>query len=270
MPYKFFDYKKFITYHGEDYWGTAHLVFMAVAMLAIIILPILLRKTKEEKITLFLKILSCAIVGLEIIKITWETVWDIKTGGSFNWDGLLPLYTCSMFLFVLPIAAWGKGKIKRCATAWLSTIGVFAGMTNFFLPPILHTYPFWTMATFASLNFHFWMVFVGIFLGVTGYYKAEWSDILYSWLPLAAFSVIVIPANYILQGLGFYPDYMLYMHGNGAPLLPQISTFFIDNKIQLIYTFIIMFGYMLIGAIFVSLHIGIRALAKCLKTKFAK
>ena len=260
MNYSFFDYKKFIDYHGEDYWGTAHLVFMVLATLAIIVLPILLLKTKEKNVDRFLKILSVVIVTLEIVKITWESVWDIKTGGSFNWDGLLPLYTCSMFLFALPVAAWAKGKVKRAAVAWLSTIGIFAGLTNFFLPPILNTYPFWTMASFMSLNFHFWMVFTGVFLGVTGYYKAKWSDVVTAWLPLAAFSVIVIPANYILQHLGYYPDYMLYMHGNGAPVLPQMSTFFINNGMQFVYTLIILFGYMLIAGLFVAIHIGIRAL----------
>ena len=174
MNYNFFDYKRFIeNYHGEDYWGTEHLIFMIVATLAIIIIPVLLRKAKQKNIDLFLKILSVAIVTLEIVKITWETTWDIKTVGSFNWDGLLPLYTCSIFLFTLPIAAFAKGKIKRMATAWLCTIGIFAGLTNFFLPPILHTYPFWTFASFLSLNFHFWMVFTGVFLRVKGYYKAN-------------------------------------------------------------------------------------------------
>ena len=261
MNYSFFDYKKFIEgYHGQDYWGTAHLIFMILATIAIIVLPILLRKTKEKHIDMFLKILSVSIVVLEIIKITWETAWDLNTGGSFNWDGLLPLYTCSMFLFMLPIAAFAKGKIKRMALAWLSTIGIFAGLTNFYLPPILNTYPFWTFASFLSLNFHFWMVFTGIFLSVTGYYKAKWSDTVTAWIPLALFSVIVIPANYILQDLGYYPDYMLYMHGNGAPILPDISTFFINNGMQFVFTLIMLFGYMLISGLFVAIHIGIRTL----------
>ncbi len=263
MKYNFFDYKHFIEgYHGQDFWGTAHTVFMVLACLAIILVPIFLRKTKEKNVDLFLKVLSIVIPVLELVKITWETVWDLKVVGSFNWGGLLPLYTCSMFIFVLPFAAWAKGKVKRAAVAWLSTIGIFAGLTNFFLPPILNTYPFWTLATFTSLNFHFWMVFTGVFLGVTGYYKAKWSDIITAWLPLAIFSVIVIPANYILQAQGHYPDYMLYMHGNGAPVLPQISQFFIDNGLQFIYTLIMVFGYMLIGAIFVAIYQGCYALGR--------
>lgn len=263
MKYNFFDYKHFIEgYHGQDFWGTAHTVFMVIACLAIILVPVFLRKTKEKNVDLFLKILSIAIPVLEVIKITWETVWDLKVVGSFNWGGLLPLYTCSMFIFVLPFAAWAKGNVKRAAVAWLSTIGIFAGLTNFFLPPILNTYPFWTLATFTSLNFHFWMVFTGVFLGVTGYYKAKWSDIITAWLPLALFSVIVIPANYILQEQGHYPDYMLYMHGNGAPVLPQISQFFIDKGLQFIYTLIMVFGYMLIGAIFVAIYQGCYALGR--------
>ena len=267
MHYNFFDYKHFIDYHGEDVFGTAHIVFILLASLAIIVLPVLLRKTKEKNIDLLLKILSFVFPVLEAVKITWESVWDIKIVHSFNWDGLLPLYTCSMFIFLLPFAAWGKGKLKRASIAWLSTIGIFSGLTNFFVPPILNTYPFWTMATFFSLHHHFWMVFTGVFLAVTGYYKAKWSDIFTAWIPLALFSLLVIPANYILQSLNFSPDYMLYMHGYGAPVLPQMSAFFIEHALQFVYTLIMLFGYMLISALFVCLHMAIRALCRLIAKK---
>lgn len=272
MNYKFFDYKHFIEgYHGQDFWGTAHTIFMVIAILAIIVLPIVLRKTKHKNVDLYLKVLSIVIPVLEVVKIVWESYWDINwqgpNTGSFNWGGLLPLYTCSIFIFTLPVAAWAKGKTKRCAVAWLSTIGIFGGLTNFFLPQILNTYPFWTFATFMSLNFHFFMVFTGLFLVVTGFFKAKWSDIVAGWIPLALFSIIVIPVNYILQDLGHNPDYMLYMHGYGAPILPDMSQFFINNNMQFVFTLIVFFGYMLIAGIFVSVYKGCYALGRLIAKK---
>ena len=118
-----------------------------------------------------------------------------------------------------------------------------------------------------SLNFHFFMVFTGLFLVVTGFFKAKWSDIVAGWIPLALFSIIVIPVNYILQDLGHNPDYMLYMHGYGAPVLPQMSAFFIEHGLQFVYTLIMLFGYMLISALFVCLHMAIRALCRLIAKK---
>jgi hypothetical protein len=255
--YKFFDYKDFIDYHGEDYFSKVHIIFMVIATLIIIFLPILLRKANHDKITIYLRILAIIMPILEITKIVWETVWDLKTGKSFNLDGLLPLYTCSMFMFVLPFAAFGKGKIKEYSLAFLGTIGIVAGLTNFYLTQILHTYPFFTFASFMSLHYHFQMVFVGVFISVTGYYKCKWIDIIRGWIPLVLFSIIVIPANYIIQSKGYYPDYMLYMHGNGAPLLPTLSSALIAKNLQPLFTFIMVFVYILLSIIPVCINKGI-------------
>lgn len=251
--YNFFDYKGFIEgYQGEDYFSTTHIVFMVLATLLIIFLCVLCRNMKNKTLETYLKVLSIIVPIIETIKIIWESYWDIKFGYGFNITGLLPLYTCSMFIYTLPLAAWCKGKVKDCAICWLSTIGLFGGLTNFYITVILHTYPFFTFATFISLYFHFFMVLTGLLIVVSKYKKYQWIDGIKAYIPLAIFSVLVIPVDYILKA-----DYMLYYSGWGAPILPSLANFFASHNLRFIYTIIVLLAYLGIAYLFVSIYKGI-------------
>lgn len=246
----FFEYKDFIEgYHGQGFFSMTHIIFMVIATLAIIAIVVCSRKMKPQSLDKYLKVLSIVVPILEVIKIVWESYYDITLGHGFNYVGLLPLYTCSMFIYVLPLAAWCKGKVKDCALAWLGTIGIFAGMTNFYYTQILFTYPFFTYATFMSLNFHFLMVLTGLLIVVSGYKKFKWRDIFKGWLPLFLFSLLVIPLDYALG-----VDYMLYYHGSGVPVISDLAKYFAEQGARYIYTLIMLAGYALIAAIFVAIY----------------
>lgn len=255
--YNFFDYKDFIKDADKQnvMWSMPHIIFIIVSVLVIILLCILLRKIKGKNVENYLKTLSIIMPILEIIKISWETYWDIKLGHGFNVTGLLPLYTCSMFMYVLPFAGFGKGKIKECALAFLTTIGIFAGITNFFIPPIFNTYPFFTYASFMSLNYHFLMVFTGVFIVSSRYYVPNIKNVFKGFLPLLIFSCIVIPFDYIMFYAGYeWIDYMLYIHGYGAPILPSIADKLGSLNLRGIYTLLVIGGYLLIDLIFISIY----------------
>ena len=217
---------------------------MILATISLVIICIFARKIKRRKVDLYLKIISIVIPILEVVKIVWESYWDITLGAGFNYTGLLPLYTCSIFIFVLPLAAWGKRRIKDYALSWMATLGIFSGLTNFYLTQILYTYPFFTFATFMSLMFHYMMVVTGLIIVISRYKKIDWIDGAKGFVPLALFSVVVIPVDYILKC-----DYMLYYYGNGAPLLPQLSTYLSNYDLRWLFTLIIFLGYLLISYI---------------------
>ena len=95
----FFKYKDFIEgYHGQDYFSLTHIIFMILATIAIVVLCVVLKNVKHKNLDRYLKVLSIYIPVMEIVKIVWESYFDIKMGHGFNWTGLLPLYTCSMFI----------------------------------------------------------------------------------------------------------------------------------------------------------------------------
>ena len=251
----FFTYKDFLQgYHGQDYMGVGQFIFLGVAILAIILISVFLRKVSHQKIDIFLKVLAIGIPLLEILKIAIESYFDIKGGHGFNFSGLLPLYTCSLFIYTLPVAAFGKGKAREFCLSFLTTLGIFAGLTNFVMAPILNTYPFFNFHTFVSLNFHFWMVFTGIFLIATKYYVPKWSDILKGIIPLAILSMVAIPVDYALSDYyGWSVDYMLYYSGNSAPLLPDIANALAKIGLRPLFTAIVFILYIVIAALIVSI-----------------
>ena len=251
----FFTYKDFLEgYSGQDYMGVGQFVFLGIATLAIILVSVLLRKASHKKIDVFLKVLAVIIPVLEILKISIESYYDINGGHGFNFSGLLPLYTCSLFIYALPLAAFAKGRARECGLSFLTTLGIFAGATNFVMAPILNTYPFFNFHTFVSLNFHFWLVFTGIFLIATKYYVPKWADIVKCMIPLAALSLVAIPVNYALSAhYGWSVDYMLYYSGNGAPLLPELSNRLASAGLRPIYTCIVFVLYVAITAVIVAI-----------------
>ena len=264
----FFTYKDYLEgYHGQDYMGIGQIIFLIISIRAIILISIFLRKISHKKIDVFLKILAIAIPILEVLKIAIESYYDIKAGHGFNFSGLLPLYTCSLFIYTLPVAAFAKGRAKECCLAFLTTIGIFAGLTNFLMAPILNTYPFFNFHTFVSLNFNFWMVFTGIFLIATKYYVPKWIDILKGLIPLTILSLFAIPVNYLLSAhYGWGVDYMLYYCGNGAPLLPDIANSLANIGLRPVFTCLVYLMYIAITAIIVSI-IRLICFLKNIKTK---
>lgn len=248
--YSFFDYKTSIEgYAGQDFLGLYHILFILVGAAAVALLCYRFRRCRRETIRRYLGVLFVVLFLLEIVKILWEAHWDLSTGGSFNWTGTLPLYTCTLLVYTLPFAVWGKGKARDCALCFLTTLGIFSGATNFFVPPVLNLYPFFTFGTFLSLNYHFLMVFTGVLLLVTGYFRPiHPGDARRGWVPVICLSAIVIPANFLLSRYVCPnavpgPDYMLYQYGYGAPFLPQLADFFRSHGLILLYSLLVLLLY---------------------------
>ncbi len=262
---KFFDYKDFIPVDERSNLGTMpHIIYVLVASILIILLCYLFRNAKKQSIETYLKILLIYLVIQEVAKVGYETYWDLKLGYGFNFARGLPFYTCSMFELAVPFVIWGKGKVKECAIAFVTTISIFAGLTNFFLPPILSKYPVWTFSAINSLNYHAVMVFTGFFLITTKYYMPNKQSILKAYIPVFLFSLLVIPVDYFffLSGISPDVDYMMYIHGDGAPILPAFSNWLGSYNLRIIYTLLILGSYYIIGAIFVGIFQGVFKLFK--------
>ena len=116
LSYGFFDDKYTLRnegYDGADKLSPKQFIVMGIIFLAIIIISLLLRKAKKEKVFTIYKVLAIVMPLLEIAKISFETYYDVLNGQPFNTGGILPFYTCSMLMYFLPFVAWGKGKMSR-------------------------------------------------------------------------------------------------------------------------------------------------------------
>lgn len=238
MNYHFFDYKYNIQGFTSDMFSIPHIIFIALSLVGVPIACYFLRKADHKKIDLFLKIFSICFLAFEIIKVAWESYYDISTGRGFNKEGLIPVYTCSIFIYTMLCAGWGKGKIKDCSLAFLTTIGLVSGIIGIVYCRGLAYYPFWTFGGFYSLLFHFSMYAVGMFLLFTRYKTLGLKDMIRGWFPLLLMSFISTPINYT-----YGADYMQTYNAGGVPLLSNFADLLAAHNLRWLFTIIMIALY---------------------------
>lgn len=262
MFYGFFDYKGKLKAEGfeSDLFSAQHLCFIVLVFVLTFAASYLLRKTKREKIDVFLKIFSICMVFHEVSKLCWESYYDITTGAGFNWGGLLPLYTCSLFIYTLLAAAWCGGKAKEYALSFITTVGLLYGGVGVVYCNGLNFYPFWTFGAFYSLFFHASMFSIGVFLLVTGYKRLEWRDVFRSFVPIVLLALIAVPVNYILNdSLKIGADYMLLYSGDGVPLYQDLSGQLAEKGLRFVYTIIMLVTHLPLAALIIGIYKLVRA-----------
>ena len=249
MNYHFFDYKYNIPYHGEDFASLIRFAYPVISLILIVFLLCHVHRRGPEGMTKFLKILSVYLILEEVCKISWESWWDITTGQGFNAGGILPLDTCSIFLYVLPIAAYGKGKARRCALAWMSSIGVLSGVSYMLFPMVLKWYPIVSYGAYHSLMFHFMMVFTGLAVIVCCMIRIHGEDILYGFVPQLLMAAVVIPLDY-----RFGWDYMLLKNASGIPFVESLAGHFKASGLGYLTTLVVMILYLSMDSVSMVLH----------------
>jgi len=265
MNYGFFDHKNAIEgYHGQDMFGMTHIIFTFTAIALMVVICILARKLSKDGITNYLKVMSVLVPLVDWTKIIWESYYDIEVyGGSFNLSGLLPIYACSLFVYTLPFAAWAKGWARDLAMNFLGTLCIFFGLTNFIYLNVLNTYPFFTYASFTSIFIHFFMVFTGLLILITGYWRPQWSSIWKAEAVMILFCLFVGPMNYYLNDLlkVDYVDYCFLYSGCSCPVILNDIYKFFGESLRPLYTVTATLCYTVVAAVVVLIEKGAFALA---------
>lgn len=240
----FFTHKDFLD--KEMLIGTMftplHFVASAIVLAMVIGFAILLKKKYTEKI--FKKVLTIiwiCLVSFEVIKILFETFCGREV--RFEIYGNLPLYPCSIIMYALPFAIWGKDIVKKCACGYVCTLGVLGAMVNFFYPvTILPNYSVLSFSGFHTMLYHGAMLFCALAMLLTGYhsYKCEkWYELIFPSVPSLIVSIPAVIIDYALK-----VDYM-WFRGTSF-FLPAIF----GNTPKIVVTIIIYALYIIVPAIF--------------------
>ena len=129
-----------------------HFAVAALCVALIAVLCFLCKRSGGKHLKTVYTVLWVVLVVLEVAKITWETLAG-KTV-SFEWGGILPLYPCSIFMYTLPFAIWGKGNVRYAACGYVCSLGVLGGLINFVYPAnVLSNYSCISFAGFHTLFF---------------------------------------------------------------------------------------------------------------------
>lgn len=251
----FFTHKDFLPPASEipgTLFTPLHIVFAIILLVLIILLAIFLSNKSEKTIRITFGILWAVLTVLEVTKIIWET-YTGKTV-SFEWTGVLPLYPCSIFMYAMPLAVFGKDKIRYMGCGYVCSLGFLGAAVNFVYPAnILGNYSCISFAGFHTFLYHGAMLFTALVMLMSGYHSyknvKKASELLLPAVPALCVSIIAnavnfspINSDYMFFKLNSFffapigaatPDwfsvalvYMIYLLIHALPYLP----FYFKNK----------------------------------------
>ncbi|MBQ9162721.1 MAG: YwaF family protein [Clostridia bacterium] len=237
----FFTHKDFLPPASEiagTMFTPLHFAFAAVVLALIIFSAIRASKWSEGKIRVCFGISWAFLVCMEVTKILWETFSGATV--NFEWGGILPLYPCSIFMYAMPFAIFGKGKLRYMGCGYVCSLGLLGASINFFYPAtVLGNYSCISFAGFHTFLYHGVMLFTALTMLLSGYHsykKAEsFTDLLLPAIPALGVSVLANAVNFSPIG----SDYMFFKLNSFflAPIgavLHDIPTVFIVYTLYLV------------------------------------
>ena len=210
-----------------------HFVIAGILLAAIIVGAILLSKRSERTIRRTFAILWACLTVVDIFRMIWESTTGNRVG--FEWGGNLPLYPCSIFMYAMPFAIWGRGKVRYAACGYLCTLGFFGGVINFIYPVnVLTNY---SSLSFAGLNtfiYHGAIVFCALVMLISGYHSFKKAksplDLLLPAIPALCVSVVAHLVNFSWIN----SDYMFFkMNSFFLPAIKGAISGFIGTELPI-------------------------------------
>ena len=190
-------------------FDTLHLLVAAVLTVAVLGLAVWLSRTDERTVRTVMGVLWAAVTVAEIVKIVWETCAGAQV--RVEWGGILPLYPCSIFMYAMPFAIWGRGLVRHAACGYVCTLGLLGGAVNFFYPAtVLGNYSCLSFAGVHTLVYHGAIVFCALTMLFSRYHR--YTGVTRAWqllLPAVPFLIVSVAANAVnFSSVG--SDYMFF------------------------------------------------------------
>lgn len=192
---------------------------------------------KEKTIHCFFR--AAAVLCLFLDPIYWA--WELLVVGKIDLTISLPIYICSLFWMLLPIAVFPqKGLCKRSAMSCLCTVCMMAGIAG-----LVFNYhwsePFFTFLTLHSVIYHIIMILVVSLMWATKFYTPQPVDRYLFAIPMVFMVLIALPLNWIF-GWG-------YCFTDGGANTPFV--YLSDHVPQLVFLAILYGGmFLVVGKVF--------------------
>ena len=218
-------FSKPYTYAPAGIFSLSHFVLFFITLGLIALGLFLSRNLSKDQSMKVLKIIAIITVCLEVIK----DIYQIITFGFSGIEHYLPLYFCSIFLFAICMASFGKGEIKDLGLNFLSTAGILAGLCYLVFPNTsLRTYPVFHFIAMHSFTFHGFMIYSGILILIKGLYTPKLKDMWKYFVFVTAICLITLGVNlisgknfmFVSEPVEFWPCPQIY---EISPVLYSIS-----------------------------------------------
>ena len=229
-----------------------HLLFIFIAMAIGVAAAILLRRCQRKTI-------SIVLVSLWAFGVTIELFYYIflyvlcgihYEDWVFNISSMLPFHSCSMFMFVFPVAFFVKNKyVKTAALNFLVIINMIMGFITLFVGCPVPGYSALSFFGMQTLIYHAIIVIVPLIMVVTKYYDVEFYDFKYGLIAFGCLSLFM----WIFDAISG-SDYFYFYDGHTFPVFKFIS----ENVHHLVWTLLIVSCYIITGLAMHFLIIGIK------------
>ncbi len=238
----------------EGAYSWQHLTFvgsMIAVMIALAVILGLRNRHKSDKVKNRVIIVAAILIDtFEIIKIVIAGCKDPS-----NLLHVLPLFTCSIPLFTLPIAAFGKGRIREASLDFTFIFGLLLGVFGTIgAAQNYGAYPVLCWDNVVSAITHCISGFASLYIGISGMARMKKENIWITALILLVFSI----AAYVADVLIPY-NYMFLISHDGTPY--QIFYNMVNGN-KVLYPIVVVGMFFVWMAIFYAVYYLIRGLTR--------
>ena len=199
-------------------------------------------RNKENGVKKLLTFFWLFAVFIDLIKYIFFNAYVIVNNLGFD-NTELPLWTCSIYLFVMPLSLLNKNeKIKNACNGFICSISMVGGFINFLFPSE-SLFSFLGLHTFL---YHFILLITPITMLVSGYYKPKFKDFKGAVL---IFIIYAIPV-FIFDNI-FKQDYMFIYNGSWFGPLADFAAL-MPHK--LIWTLVCIIGHSLVATLIIYIE----------------
>lgn len=224
----------FFKKYGMSFFSWEYFLIISLSIISIITLLIFLYKRKWNIFTQ-MKIFAIVLSILEISKILFFTI----NRQNIALESWLPLFYCSLFIYALYFAGYGKGFIKQMGISAIFMLTV-AGLCGIFANDIFSGvgWPLFNFYTLYSISFHTLMVYFGYGILITKNFYPTLKSFIAGILFVTIFFVLALIIN-----LCCHTNLMSMMpYRIQTMLLYKIGSIFGDNLTPLVMYIIYTLG----------------------------
>ena len=217
-------------------FGYKHLVglawlFSLIAILLVVLLTIKNKYNKDEKYDRAVIKYTCCFMWV------WEIIKTIRlvNGDDYGPVGhyplwMAPFHICSMGLYAYLIIGSKKDlKLREWVMPFGYAVMILVTSIILIIPGssgILGDQDNWKLVydnilPYKSFFYHGCLVFVPLYMILSGLYKPRWSDIYKATAVLFACALFAQSLNFIFEGSNC--DFMMLRYGNGNPIQPMLN-----------------------------------------------
>ena len=237
---------------GPYQFKLEHFMFILISVLIGVGLCFLLRKKSKKTIKTVLIILWAIAVAVEVgyYAVEYYISFTDPENHPFNFRTMLPLHSCSMFMYIFPFAIWAKHDfVKRAASNFLVVVNMIMGFITLFVgcPG-----PGWSTFSFHGqqiLIYHALIFIVPLIMVVTNYYDLQKNDYRFG----IGLFLVLATMMWIFDAISG-SDYFYIYDGKNFGVLYEIS----ENVPHFVWTIITVSCYVITALIVHFLIFGVK------------